>query len=272
MAQGRMKFCSCLLFVGLYTTHALGVPVNIRVVLLPDQKPMTAKVTRITKDRTVPLGEVNPQGKMQISEDACSLETTYLVTPIPKSEFESRLNPPELPCNSSSEILFEFYYARDVAAVAPVVKGELPSDWLNVSGVSEGFSTIGQYVWTGDYGTAAILGVEAAAKLRETGAVEIAKSYEEIAAFYGLAAISDKIKTTGNLYNYDPGQSRFVISADGVKAIQTYQEKFGLAPTGRLDWKTLSSQSALAQSDPTALFDAKTKLLQDIGVGDYQFR
>lgn len=240
------------------------VMVTIRVMVLPERKPISAAVVRVTKDRRSPMGEVDKDGKLQFSETSCSPDTTYVVTPIPDDDYVSRLDP-ELPCGASDPIVFEFYNTRYADAVAPVTMGAFPSAWTEVAGVSDGFKIIGKYVWNGDYGTAAILGAEAATQLRADNQVTIAKTYEEIAAFYGLAAIADETKGFDNLYRYDPDQSRYVISASGVNAIRDYQQSFGLKVTGALDWQTLRSQSELAKADPLSLFEAKSQLIDLLG-------
>ena len=246
--------------------RAEAVMVTIRVMVLPERKPIAATVVRVTKDRQSPMGEVDKDGKLQFPETNCSADTTYVVTPIPDGDYDSRVAP-EKWCGSSDPLEFEFYKTRYAAAVAPVILGAFPDAWNTVAGVPDAFKLIGKYVGTGDYGTAAILGAEAATRLRADNQPVIAKTYEEIAAFYGLAAIADETKDYGNIYRYDPDQSRFVVSASGMEAIRDYQKSFGLKVTGTLDWQTLTSQSELAKTDPMTLFEVRNQMFELLSAG-----
>lgn len=94
----------------------------------------------------------------------------------------------------------------------------------------------------GDKAGAAVAGNELTALLYQAGATDMAQDFGAITIVYAGDVLSDK-EGLGDvaLVRYDPLQKRYVTSPEAKLALEGYQAKTGLKPTGKWDFSTLNA-------------------------------
>jgi hypothetical protein len=94
----------------------------------------------------------------------------------------------------------------------------------------------------GDRAGAALAGNELTALLYQAGATDLAQEFGTMTIASAGDALSDK-EGLGDvaLVRYDPLQKRYVTSPEAKAALEGYQVKTGLKPTGKWDFLTLNA-------------------------------